>query len=167
MYPFSVLNSQFKNFMSRIPNSVAVVSVAAEESVQACTVSSLHSFDIQDPGVMITLGKNSKTLKGIRSSRNYAANILAHDQKELATLFSSKPKQLPEHTNELFVWNEDFDIPHLRDFMQVCFCQLTEFIELANTVLVLGKVVAFEQNSLRDPLIYYDRNFLSVRALNE
>ena len=155
-------NTEFRNFMSEIPTCVAVIATVHEQRIQACTVSSLISFDIENPGVIVLLKKDSRTLEVIERSGFFSASILAENQSFFASYFSKQNRDLRPNHDELFEINQEYGVPHLKDCTQFCICKLEKVADLGNSYLVFGRVLHFNSTKSQSPLIYAKRTYFNL-----
>ena len=153
--------SSFKDAMAQIPTSVFVVAVRVEALVTACTISSVVSVDIERQTISFVLQKNSSTLKVIRLIKKFGISLLSDQQAEASHHFSSLEKNFDERE---FVWdmqNEDF--PTIPNSAGNFNCNLLETYELENTFIVLAKVEKFHVVTERNPLVYWNRKYFSLK----
>ena len=152
----------FKNFMAEVPTCVAILATSSDSAIQACTVSSFLSFDVERPGALSILQGDSKTLKSIKDSGKFSANILAEDQSDLARHFSTKSKDHLFEDNELFDFNSEFSMPYLKIAKSVSFCELENLINFKNSSIILGRVVGITILQEKNPLIYSKRQYFAL-----
>ena len=152
----------FKDFMAKVPTCVAVVASLFNDDIQACTVSSLTSFDIEDPGVLIVLKNNSRTLQTIKRSKNFSASILSDNQVALANQFAAKEKGSDVNRGQYFENLSQFSIPYLKSCQGIVFCELVKIEELKHASIVFGRVLGILNLETDCPLIYSNRNFFTL-----
>ena len=150
----------FKDFMAKVPTCVAVVASLLDDDIQACTVSSLTSFDIEDPGVLIVLKNNSRTLQAIKQSKSFSAGILSNCQVALAKQFAAKEKDLDR--GQCFEKLSQFSMPYLKSCQGVTFCELVKIEELKHASIVFGRVLGILNLETDSPLIYSNRKFFAL-----
>ena len=153
---------EFKDFMAQIPACVSVLATSTSDGVQACTVSSLTSFDVENPGLFVVLQNKSKTLDAIEQTGNFSASILTLEQKNLALHFSSKEKNSTRDSIVVFDFDIEGSIPYLISSLGVAFCKLEKAVKLENTTILLGRVTELISFENRSPLIYTNRKYTSV-----
>ena len=161
-YNSGVEAPEFKDFMAKVPTCVAVVASLLDDDIQACTVSSLTSFDIEVPGVLIVLKNNSRTLQAIKQSRNFSAGILSNDQVDLAEHFAAKEKDLDVDRVQYFEKLSQFSMPYLKSCQGIVFCELVKREELKNASIVFGRVLGILNLETDSPLIYSNRKFFTL-----
>ena len=153
---------EFKDFMAKVPTCVAVVTSLLDDDIKACTVSSLTSFDIEDPGVLIVLKNNSRTLQTIKQSKNFSASILSDNQVALANQFAAKEKDSYVNRRQYFENLSQFSIPYLKSCQGVVFCELVKIEELQQASIVFGRVLGILNLEIDSPLIYSNRKFFTL-----
>ena len=153
---------EFKDFMAKVPTCVAVVASMLDDDIQACTVSSLTSFDIEDPGVLIVLKNNSRTLQAIKQSKSFSACILSNGQVALAKHFAAKEKDLDLDRGQHFEKLSQFSMPYLKSCQGIVFCELVKVEELKNASIVFGRVLGILNLETDSSLIYFNRKFFTL-----
>lgn len=148
--------------MSEIPACVAVIATLQNERIRACTVSSLISFDIENPGIIVLLKKDSETLKAIQKSGFFSASILAENQTNFASHFSRKNSDFEPNRDNLFESSHEYAVPYLKDCEQFCICKLEKVADLGNSFLVFGRVLQFNYTLSLSPLIYAKRTYFNL-----
>lgn len=153
---------EFKDFMAKVPTCVAVVASLLDAEIQACTVSSLTSFDIEDPGVLIVLKNISRTLQAIKQSRNFSASVLTDGQVALAKHFAAKEKDLDLDRGHYFEKLSQFSMPYLKSCQGVIFCELVKIEELKHASIVFGRALGILNLETDSSLIYSNRKFFTL-----
>ena len=153
---------EFKDFMAQIPTCVSVLATSTCTGVQACTVSSITSYDVKNPGLFVVLQNKSKTLHAIERTGNFSASILTLEQNNLALHFSSKEKKSTRDTDVVFDFNREGSIPYLSSSLGVALCKLEKIVALENTTILLGRVTELISIENKSPLIYANRKYTSL-----
>jgi len=83
-----VSGEQLRALMSRVPSSVAVVTVDANGQRLGLTVSSLVALSLQPPLVAIALSRQAAMHELLREAGGFAVSILAAGQERLAQHFA-------------------------------------------------------------------------------
>ena len=153
--------TQFKDLMSQVPTSVAVISLLKENDLKACTISSFISVDIANPTILFVLKNDSTTLAAIESESKFAVNLLAANQSKISDLYASREKQSRIEESTDWTINE-IGIPTLASSKSVLICELISSTKLDSATVVLAKVCEFDLKSTELPLVYYSRSYLGV-----
>ena len=148
--------------MAQIPTCVSVLATSTSTGVQACTVSSITSYDVKNPGLFVVLQNKSKTLDAIERTGNFSASILTLEQKNLALHFSSKEKNSTRDSIVVFDFNRERTIPYLSSSLGVAFCKLEKTVALENSTILLGRVTELISLDNKSPLIYANRQYSSL-----
>ena len=148
--------------MAQIPTCVSVLATSTSTGVQACTVSSITSYDVKNPGLFVVLQNKSKTLDAIERTGNFSASILTLEQKNLALHFSSKEKNSTRDSIVVFDFNRERTIPYLSSSLGVAFCKLEKTVALENSTILLGRVTELISLDNKSPLIYVNRQYSSL-----
>lgn len=161
-YTSSVGPIEFKNFMAEVPTCVAIVATQIDTGIQACTVSSLTSFDVETPGIMVVLQKHSRTLDAIKRSSVFSANILSQDQTSLAQHFSSKTKKSDSEESQFFEFSQLLVTPFLKSCQGVIFCKLERVLDMEHASVIFGRVIGLEKFKNDLPLVYFKRKYFTL-----
>jgi len=155
-------SAEFKNFMAGVPTCVAIVATKIETGIQACTVSSLTSFDVETPGIMVVLHKRSKTLDAIKLSAKFSVSVLSQNQANLAQHFSSKSKSADSDESRYFEFSQLGLMPFLKSCQGVAFCELEKIVEVENASVIFGRVVGLANFRNNLPLVYFNRKYSTL-----
>lgn len=155
-------SADFKDFISKVPTSVAVVSVenVKNNSELAVTVSSLNSVHASDKlcAVSFALKSNSYLGSFLKSGISITINYLSRDQAEIARKYSSfKNSSKLEYGN----YNEIFD---KNGIVKDCYLALRGTIHsslsLDNSVIYVVKVIDVSHSDTnQEPLVYLNRQY--------
>jgi flavin reductase (DIM6/NTAB) family NADH-FMN oxidoreductase RutF len=155
----------FKDAMSQIPTSVAVISLFVEESIKACTISSLVSVDIVNPKVMFVLKNDSSTLKAIKRSLRFSISILTSNQALISQRYSNIEAKSLEPSDIDFCNYEDGDLPILVGAYSNFFCSFESILELSGATIVFASVENVIKGETSDPLVYFERKYFTLEEI--
>jgi flavin reductase (DIM6/NTAB) family NADH-FMN oxidoreductase RutF len=155
----------FKDAMSQIPTSVAVISLFTSESIKACTISSLVSVDVVNPTVMFVLKKDSSTLNAIKSNLRFSISILTSNQVRVSQRYSSTEAKSLEFTNDDFCSCHDCDLPVLIGAYSTFFCKFESILELSGSTIVFASVENVVKSETREPLVYFARKYFALEEI--
>ena len=149
-------NDKFKDAMSLVPTSVAVVWLTDEQNqFFGCTISSFISVSvIQDcEEVAFVLRTNSKTGERVRNSKNFNISILNRSQEKIAKIFSQGllSGDLNLAIKAKSMWFEE----------SVCEFSLAmkQEVILENSIIFVASVKSFSSRPNLQPLIYIAREY--------
>lgn len=155
----------FKDAMSQIPTSVAVISLFVEESIKACTISSLVSVDIVNPKVMFVLKNDSSTLNAIKRSLRFSISILTSNQALISQRYSNTKAKSLEPRDIDFCIYEGSDLPILIGAYSTFFCNFESILELSGATIVFASVENVIKGDTSDPLVYFARKYFTLEEI--
>ncbi|WP_191298988.1 flavin reductase family protein [Lentzea cavernae] len=147
--------------MAAFPTGVAVVTtfgLGAEP--WGMTVSSLSSVSVDPPTLLVCLRDSSPTLDALVWNGSFTVNLLHHEARPAAELFSSGD---PERFRQV-VWERPLDVggPHLVDDAHAAAdCVVDHMHRIGTHVVVFGKVQRVVHRSGLQPLLYGMRTYAS------
>ncbi|WP_217558201.1 flavin reductase family protein [Streptomyces sp. GbtcB6] len=150
-----LLMAAFREVMAGVPTPVTVVTAMDGGRPHGTTVSAFTSLSMQPPMVMVALDRRSQLLGLLRSSLRFGVNVLGHAQTASALAFARKGGA------EKFagvLWEADRDIPRLLGAPGWLACEVADFVDGGDHVIVLGNVMSAETAG-GDPLTYHARAF--------
>jgi flavin reductase (DIM6/NTAB) family NADH-FMN oxidoreductase RutF len=146
--------SLFRAAMSQVATPVVVVTVVSDERPHGTTVGAFTALSLDPPMISVALDRQSDLLAKLRGAERFGVNVLASDQKVLATTFSEKG---PDKFASV-AWRPDVGVPRLPGSAVWLVCRTGELLDGGDHVVVLGTVEHAEVGS-RSPLVYHDRAF--------
>ncbi|WP_329406901.1 flavin reductase family protein [Nocardia vinacea] len=150
----------FRTAMSQIATPVVVVTAISGERPHGTTVGAFTSLSLDPPMVSVALDRQSELLAMLRSAERFGVNVLASDQKALATTFSKKSPDKFASVD----WRPDAGLPRLPGAAVWLICRTAELLDGGDHVVVLGTVEHAEVDQ-RSPLVYHDRVFSTVESI--
>lgn len=87
-----VSTALFRSVLSAWPSGVTLVSSRLGDEHRVITVSAFSSVSLEPPLILVCVNSESSALPAILQSRTIAVNILAADQKDVASQASSKTR---------------------------------------------------------------------------
>ena len=155
----------FKDAMSQIPTSVAVISLSVAGNIKACTISSLVSVDVVNPTVMFVLKNDSSTLNAIKSCLRFSISILTRNQALISQRYSNVGREKLESTNIDFCNHEDSGLPMLIGAYSTFLCNFESTLELSSASIVFASVENVIKSDTRDPLVYFARKYFTLEEI--
>ena len=157
--------SDFKDAMSQIPTSVALISLGDLEDIKACTISSLVSVDVVSPTVMFVLKNASSTLNKIRSDLRFSISILTSNQVLTSQTYSNSKEISSGSPNIDFWMSEDDALPVLFGAHSTFFCNFESSLELKNATIVFASVKNVIKCDSHNPLVYFARRYFTIEEI--
>jgi flavin reductase ActVB len=155
------LRAGLKEAMSRLATSVSVVTTWIDGRPWGTTVSSCCSLSMYPPLVLACLANTAVSIRAILEQGCFGLNILAIEQLELArkTALQSKPKFIDELVADT---GDSIGTPMIKGSLASIHCELYNALVVGDHTIVIGEVGEVIVGKLRDPLIYFDRQFLDL-----
>lgn len=152
---------QFRGLMAAFPTGVAVVTTFGQHAEPwGMTVSSLSSVSVDPPTLLVCLRDTSPTLDALMRNGSFTVNLLHHEARPAAELFSSGA---PDRFGQV-AWERPASVggPHLVDDAHAAAdCVVDHMHRTGTHVVVFGKVHAVVHRSAAQPLLYGLRQYAS------
>lgn len=149
-------NNEFKEVMSLVPTSVAIVWYSSEQyGISGCTISSFISVSVEQENEMIAfvLKSNSRTGIIISKSKTFHISILSREQVEIANIFAKglTISELNSYIKTHPTWTQN----------SVCefAVKLSQEIVLPNSKIFIADVTSFLSRPTLEPLVYSARKY--------
>lgn len=144
----------------------AVVTACDDAGPAGFLALSVTHLTASPPVLMVSIGLKTSALATIRNSGSFAINYLAEAHQHLAESFGGKGELKGAERFRDDRWTTlKTGAPVLVGAVGILDCVLEETIERHETVIALGRLVAYE-NHVKDvrPLISFAGNWLSIRS---
>jgi len=150
-----------KEAMSRLATSVSVVTTWIDGRPWGTTVSSCCSLSMYPPLVLACLANTAVSIRSILEQGCFGLNILAIEQLEIAqkAALAGKPKFIDELVADS---PEITGSPMIKGSLASIHCELYNALVVGDHTIIIGEVGDVMVGRLRDPLIYFDRQFLDL-----
>ncbi|MEK5068362.1 flavin reductase family protein [Sporosarcina sp. FSL K6-1508] len=151
--------ASFKEAMGNYPTGVTVVTAYdADKKPMGLTVNSFASVSLEPLLILWSIDKRVSTYSDFLSTEKFSVNILAEDQSDLCTLFSSRVADRFSQCD----WKEsDLQLPVLSNTLAVLQCKTVQQIEAGDHTILIGEVLDI-QNEGKEPLLYHRRNIGAI-----
>ncbi|HEX6308194.1 MAG TPA: flavin reductase family protein [Longimicrobiales bacterium] len=80
--------ARFRDALARWASGVTIIAFRTDERVVATTVSAFTSLSAEPPLILIALGPNATVRPFLQIGRPFTVNILAAEQRRLATIYA-------------------------------------------------------------------------------
>ncbi|SFR03695.1 NADH-FMN oxidoreductase RutF, flavin reductase (DIM6/NTAB) family [Lentzea waywayandensis] len=155
------MSTQFRSLMAAYPTGVAVVT-AFDRDLRpwGMTVSSLSSVSLDPPTLLVCLRDSSPTLDALTHNGSFTVNLLHHEARSAAELFSSGD---PDRFRQV-TWEHPESVggPHLVDDAHAAAdCKVDHMHRTGTHVVVFGGVQQVVHRSAAQPLLYGLRQYAS------
>ena len=150
--PGPVSEETFKEALSYHAGGVTIVAVRDDRDVHATTVSSFIPVSATPPTILVSVGGNAQVLPFLDEGVPFVVNILAADQRKLASVFADAfpvgPSPFPD-TGE----------PEIPGALASIRCRVASLIESGSGLLVLGRVEGTRTEGGDTALVHYRRGY--------
>lgn len=157
------LQDSFRSVMAGVCTPVSVVTAMAGGLPHGTTVSAFASLSMDPPMVLVSLDLTSELLAMVRESGSFGLNVLSSSQSSLARKFATKGG-VGKFAGVR--WDVAAGVPRLPGAGGFLACDVTNFVDGGDHVIVLGLVRAAE-TAPESPLTYHGRVFGTHAALDE
>jgi len=155
------MNSQFKTEeLKKVFGSFATGVAVASSHSNGFTINSFSSLSLDPPLIIFNIYKSETDHIDFLKTGFFAINILSDNQKDISKKFATKngdKVSSTEHTisnNDNIILNDTVGYIELSVFQQ---------IDIADHVLVIGKVENLSIDDNKKPLIYYRSEYQDLK----
>jgi len=145
--------ASFADVLRRFPLAVSVVTVGRGGAENALTVSWATPCSFEPPMFLVAVDRLHYSVDFVKSTRNFAVNVLGEGQERLAGQFARQAMQGEDKLAQVAHREGPTGSPILSDAVAFFDCELAFFVEAGDHYLLVGRVV--EAGALRDarPLV--------------
>jgi flavin reductase len=159
--------SDFVDTMSRVANSVNVVTTSGSGGEVGVTVSAATSVTAEPPTLLVCIHEQSKAAAAILENGVFCLNVLESAQQHYAELFAGLTAGSTEDRFNRPDWTQlKTGAPALKNGLAVFDCRLDAVLKEGTHYIFVGQVVATNKGS-GVPLIYSQRAYAQPAWLNE
>ena len=158
----------FKNILARWTAGITVVSVAAAGDWQAITVNSFASVSMNPPLICLNVANRLDARRYIAREGHFAISILSDQQLELGKRFAGYyDDQLNNRFDGLDCALTALQDPIIPDCMAWLACTVEHLINVGENTMFIGRVQDGGWTDEHSPLLYYNRQWGSFRAIEQ
>jgi flavin reductase (DIM6/NTAB) family NADH-FMN oxidoreductase RutF len=137
-----------KRAMRTLPAAVAVVTAGTGDDRTGATVTSVASFSMAPPTMMVSLNRSSSTWLAVQRYGHFCINVLRHDQQAVADRFAGRDGLRGMHRYAEASWAPlATGALALEGALAAIDCELEEAFERHSHALLLGRVSAITLGS--------------------
>lgn len=146
--------NSFKEAMANYPTGVSVVTAIDEnDNPIGLTVNSFASVSLEPLLVLWSIDKRVSTYEEFKKVEQFAINILASNQKEIASLFASSNKNRFANSE----WKlSQYNLPIIRGTVATLQCKTYKKVKAGDHVILIGEVSDVSLDK-KTPLLYHGR----------
>jgi flavin reductase (DIM6/NTAB) family NADH-FMN oxidoreductase RutF len=134
-------SARFSEVLRKYPLAVSVVTVGRGGSENALTVSWATPASFDPPMFLVALDRLHYSIDFVKSTRNFAVNLLAEGQERLAGQFARQAMAGEDKLAAVARREGETGAPILTDALAYFDCELTSVVEAGDHYLLLGRVV--------------------------
>ncbi|MCL1694338.1 MULTISPECIES: flavin reductase family protein [unclassified Lysinibacillus] len=145
----------FKLALGNYPTGVTVVTTCNDVNEPiGLTVNSFASVSIDPLLILWSLDKKSQLHPYFTIAQKFAVNILASNQEQLCTIFSSK---IPDRFAQAKWSTSSLGLPVLHDSAAILQCKAYQQINAGDHTIFIGQVLEID-DAQKEPLLYHRRH---------
>ncbi|WCL50472.1 flavin reductase family protein [Leptospira sp. GIMC2001] len=156
---------EFKKALSKFASGVTIVTYKNQGILSGITVSSFTSLSLTPPLVLFCLNDSSPAKIAIQESKGFSVHILGHDQVELSNMFARPDDSRIDFLKSLSSGHGISGAPHIPGCQAIIDCSLDSMVESGDHRIVIGKVESTIVQEDHNPLLYYNRNYRTLKEL--
>ncbi|MHA4869923.1 flavin reductase family protein [Duganella sp. PWIR1] len=139
-------SNDLRRAFGAFPTGVTVVTTrTADGGNVGFTANSFTSVSMSPPLVLVCLDRRATVHSAFAVASGFAVNILAHDQKEIATRFASRVPDRFEGVR----WEEGATgLPLLHGHVAFFECELEQVVAAGDHTIFIGRIVAMDVKDL-------------------
>jgi len=144
---------------------VTVVTAMYEDIRHGATVNSFTSISLEPALLTVTLQKSARTHELISKSRAFGLTILSAEQSNIADLFAGKTSEVKDRFKGLETQTLVTGSPLIVGGLAWLDCRVVETFDAGNSTLFIAEVLAAQNISDGQPLIYHNREYWELSRL--
>ena len=150
--------------MSRIANSVTVVTTDGPSGRHGATVSSFCSVSADPPQLLVCLNHSGKTAAAVLENKRFCVNVLPETAQQLAILFAGQTseKHIDRFSDE--TWGSANGHLPVLEGATAFECDVIETVKSTSHYVFIGEVTAASEGD-KPPLIYLNRRFCKTTQI--
>lgn len=149
----------FRNACGQFATGVTVVTTVDKEGNRhGMTANSFSSVSLDPMLVLWSVAKTSKSFDVFNDAEYFAIHVLSADQQHLSNQFASKAEDRFEGVD---CSSGHGGVPILPDYSAVFQCKMESRYEGGDHVILVGRVLEFENRS-QPPLIFHGGKYLDI-----
>lgn len=147
----------FKESMGRLSAGVTVVTTEIDGRPWGLTVSACCSISMSPPLLLVSLFTNNASSVAIKEQQRFGVSLLSNNQIEVAKA-GSKPGT-PKFFEEFTDFDPNGKTHMVKDALTHIHCKVDQVVEAGDHTIFIGLVEHVTMGELKDPLLYFHRQF--------
>ncbi|WP_371189343.1 flavin reductase family protein [Thalassotalea maritima] len=142
----------FRNALGTFPTGVTIMTTALGDEKIGMTISSFNSVSLTPPLILWSIDKRAHSLPAFIEAKHFAVHVLADDQQQLSNLFARQgADKFAQTTTEMSAYG----VPLLTHYYARFQCELEHQYQGGDHLIMVGRVLAFDVKSNKEPLVFY------------
>ncbi len=139
----------FRNACGAFATGVTVITTRTEDGDHGMTANAFMSVSLDPALVTVSIDKQSRMLRRLRSSGRYAVNVLSESMQSAALHFAGRPQPGMGH-----ILSERGGLPVIPGSAALFLTEVVQEVEVGDHVLFIGQVTEFECDPTQSPLLF-------------
>lgn len=156
------MRAGLREAMTRLAGGIVVVTTWISGRPWGTTVSSCCSLSMHPPLLLICLANKAVTTKTILEQGCFGVNVLCAEQLEIA--HRAAQPGTPKFIDDLVLQEVEMGSPVIKGSLASIHCELYNALVVGDHTIAIGQVDEVECGPLRDPLLYFRREFRAYGA---
>ena len=156
--------SLFRDAMAGLGAAVNIVTTDGDAGRAGCTASAVCGVTDEPPTLLVCINRASRNNAVMRENGRLCVNVLAADQREVATRFATKDMSIEERFALADWYRLETGAPALRGAVSSFDCHITSATEVGTHTVFFCQIKAARMVGGRDGLIWFGRAFHRVLA---
>ena len=152
----------FKEAMRHLAGAVSVITVGDGESRTGFTATSVNSFSVEPPTLLVCVNLNASSWPLIMRTGGFTVNLLSQQDVAVADRFSGLGGVTGEGRYADAEWTSATGGYGLASALAVIDCELDEAIERYSHAILLGRVRSVTTRTEKTPLLYWHKTYRSL-----
>lgn len=157
------MKNNFVKMMRNLVYPVCIVSGKRNNNRHAITVSSVTSVSLDPESLLVCINSGAFIKEALFIGAKLNINFLSPEQKEVASLCSTKGNANKRFDNDLWTYDID-DNPFLKHSNAVAFSTVVNIVNHATHIIVIVSVdkVILNDRAQPGPLLYGNGSYLNI-----
>ncbi len=147
--------------LKKIYSSVGVLATKYEDELYGMAVAWVFQVSFDPLLVAVGVGKNRRTLEGIRKAGRFAVSLMSEDNLDVVLRFGSKSGNKWSGTQYVLI----DDVPVIDGAIEYFTAEVVNMVETGDHVLVIGKVMTERTVDDKPPILYGEDGLIFIRDM--
>lgn len=153
----------FKDAMRALPGGVSVITVGHGANVNGMTVSSVSSFSVDPPTMLVSINRNASSYPMLVRTGVFGINILAAGQRDVAERFSGKDGITGVDRFANAHWRTGATgVPLLVGAAAALDCTVEDIFEKHSHAVIIGRVVGVSSEASAGATLYWHGRYAAL-----